>query len=51
MASFIDVETDEILTLDQLKEEYEEAIENGYTEAETFSDYLQNCLEGTLERI
>ena len=50
---FYDTEHDEVITLSQLKEEYEELSANGETEAETFKDYLSNCLDknGTLEEI
>lgn len=46
-----DIETDEVLTIDDLKTEYRILRENGETEADTFEDYLQNCLSknGTLE--
>ena len=46
-----DIETDEVLTLEELKSEYEVFKASGDTEAETFDDYLSNCLEGTLEVI
>lgn len=50
MKMYRDFETDEILTEDQLLVEYAELKANGDTEAESFEDYIQNCLEGTLER-
>lgn len=46
-----DIETDEVLTIDDLKTEYRVLRENGETETDTFNDYLQNCLNGTLEII
>ena len=46
---FIDIETEEILTVDELKREYENLKANGYTEAEDFNMYIQSCLKGTLE--
>ena len=48
---FIDIETDEILTVEVLMKEYEELKANGYTEAENFDMYVESCLRGTLERI
>lgn len=49
---FWDFEREELLTEEQLKLEYEELKSNGGTEAETFTEYLDNCMEwnnGTLE--
>lgn len=48
---FWDTEAEEIITLSQLKDEYEELKKDGQTEAETFENYLDNCLHknGTLE--
>lgn len=48
---FWDTEAEEIVSLSQLKDEYEELKKDGQTEAETFEDYLSNCLHknGTLE--
>lgn len=50
---FRDTESGKIITLSQLKEEYEELKASGETEAENFSDYLTNCLDqdGFLEEI
>jgi hypothetical protein len=50
---FRDTESGEIITIDQLKQEYEELKASGETEAENFSDYLTNCLDqdGFLEEI
>ena len=48
---FIDIETDEIITVDELKQEYEYLKANKYTEAENFDMYVESCLRGTLERI
>ncbi|MGL6174898.1 MAG: hypothetical protein ACRC1P_09875 [Cellulosilyticaceae bacterium] len=42
---YYDVETEETLTEDELRSEYKTLAENGDTEAESFSDYLSNCLE------
>lgn len=46
-----DIETEEILTEEQLKEEYERLKADKNTEAETFDMYVESCLRGTLERI
>ena len=46
---FIDIETDEILTVEDLKKEYEYLKSKGYTEAENFNMYVESCLRGTLE--
>ena len=50
---FRDTENGDILTLSELKAEYEELYANGETETETFRDYLNNCLDknGFLEEI
>ena len=50
---FRDTENGEIITLSQLKREYKDLYESGETEAETFEDYLRNCLDrdGFLEEI
>ena len=50
---FRDTESGDIITLSQLKAEYEELKASGDTEAESFSDYLSNCLDqdGFLEEI
>jgi len=50
---FRDAESGDIITLSQLKAEYRELVRDGETEAETFSDYLENCLDqdGFLEEI
>lgn len=46
-----DIETDEVLTTDELMAEYRHLKASGNTEADTFNDYLSNCLEGTLEEV
>lgn len=48
-----DIESDEILSREELKREYEYLYKNGETETPTFEGYLQNCLSknGTLEII
>ena len=53
MRTFIDNETNEVLTLEDLKAEYTNLYYNGETEAETFKDYLTNCTSknGTLTEI
>ena len=50
---FRDTESGDIITLSQLKAEYKQLYRDGETEAETFSDYLKNCLDqdGFLEEI
>lgn len=49
-ASYVDIETAEVLTYSQLKEEYNQLKADGHTEAESFEMYLAGCLEkGTLE--
>lgn len=50
---FRNTESGEIITLSELKESYEELYAEGETEAETFKDYLINCLDknGFLEEI
>lgn len=42
---FRDTENGGIVTLSQLKREYKDLYESGETEAETFEDYLRNCLD------
>ena len=46
---FVDIETDEVLTVEELRKEYEELKANECTEAEDFNMYIQSCLKGTLE--
>lgn len=50
---FRDTESGEVITLSELKAEYKQLYADGETEAETFSDYLTNCLDqdGFLEEI
>lgn len=54
MIKFRDVEHNEIITIDELEAEYKELYANGETEAETFSDYIENCMtynNGCLENM
>lgn len=53
MRVFRDIETDEILTIEELEKEYFELFKNHDTETESFADYLSNCTSknGTLEEI
>lgn len=54
MRQFIDTETGKILSVDELMKEYTALRESGDTEAETFADYISNCLtknNGTLEEL
>ena len=46
-----DIESDEYLTRDDLKKEWEYLWKNGECEADTFEGYLRNCLSknGSLE--
>lgn len=46
-----DIETEELLSLEDLKNEYIVLKASNDTEAETFDDYLSNCLAGTLEKL
>ena len=48
---FWDTEEQEIVSLNQLKQEFKELKKDGNTEAKNFKDYLSNCLHknGTLE--
>jgi len=54
MRRFVDTETDEVLTIEDLRTEYEELKASGETEAETFGNYISNCQwynNGTLEEV
>lgn len=51
MRYFYDYDNRAFLTLDELKAEYAEYSANGYTEAETFDDYLFNCLDYSMMEI
>lgn len=54
MRTFYDTEYDEYITFEQLEKEYEELKAKRETEAETFGDYVSNCMtynNGTLEEI
>ena len=46
-------ERGQVISIDQLKQEYNELKQAGETEAETFNDYLINCTDqdGTLTEI
>ena len=48
---FWDIEAEEIISLNQLKQEFKELKKDGNTEAKNFKEYLNNCLHknGTLE--
>jgi hypothetical protein len=50
---YYDIETNKIISKDELKKEYEYLYKNGETETLTFEKYLHNCLSknGTLEII
>lgn len=54
MKLYHDTESGELITLEQLKKEYEELKATGDTEAETFEIYFRNCTTregGTLEEV
>lgn len=51
MKYFYDFDNKSYITLDELKAEYAEYSANGYTEAETFDDYLYNCLDYSMMEI
>lgn len=54
MYKYHDIESDDILTLDELKQEYHMLVNNGIIVDQTFDEYLNNCLtrnNGTLEII
>ena len=51
MKYFYDTDYNRYLTLDELKAEYTEYSENGWTEAESFDDYLWNCLDYSVMEI
>ena len=46
-----DIETDEMLSLEDLQNEYNELKASGNTEADTFDMYLESCLNGSLEEV
>ena len=50
---YYDIETEEIITEEDLEKEYNDLKKTGDTEAATFNDYLINCTSknGTLEEI
>ena len=54
MRKFLDIERDEVITLEELRAEFEDLKASGDTESETFEQYLTNCMtknNGTLEEI
>lgn len=51
MRYFYDFDNKSYVTLDELKAEYAEYAAKGYTEAETFEDYLYNCLDYSMMEI
>lgn len=53
MRVFKDIETDELITIEELKQEYEILFASGETETENFIGYLINCLSknGTLKEV
>lgn len=51
MKYFYDFDNKSYITLDELKAEYAEYSAKGYTEAETFDDYLFNCLDYSMMEI
>lgn len=54
MKKFYDVDRDEVITIEQLEKEYNEAKAVGGTDSETFDKYVINCQtynNGTLEEI
>lgn len=51
MRYFYDFDNKSYVTLDELKAEYAEYSAKGYTEAETFDDYLFNCLDYSMMEI
>ena len=53
MKKYYDIETEEIITEEDLEKEYNDLKKTGDTEAATFNDYLINCTSknGTLEEI
>ena len=53
MRKYLDIETDKIITEDQLRDEFETLRKANETDAENFGQYLNNCLDknGTLEKI
>lgn len=53
MRRFLDIETEEVITIAELEKEYNILFATGETETDNFTDYLRNCLSknGTLEEI
>lgn len=51
MKYFYDFDNKSYITLDELKAEFAEYSGKGYTEAETFDDYLYNCLDYSVMEI
>lgn len=50
---FLDLESGEILSLSELRSEYEDLYTSGEIETDSFEEYLRNCLskDGSLEEI
>ena len=45
-----DIETDKILTAEELEKEWEYLWKNGETDSPTFGEYIRNCIDnGSLE--
>ena len=51
MRYFYDYDNKTFLTLDELRVEYAEYSAKGYTEAETFEEYVWNCLDYSMMEI
>ena len=44
MKIFYDVESEQYITIEELRQQYEELKEAGETEADSFEEYLDNCM-------
>lgn len=51
MGYFYDFDNKSYITIDELKTEYAEYAAKGYTEAESFDEYVYNCLDYSLIEI
>lgn len=54
MKKFLDINTNEVVTIDDLEKEFANLKVNNQTEATSFENYLSNCMvrnNGTLEEI
>ncbi len=51
MKYYYDYDNRTFLTLDELKAEYAEYSAKGYTEAETFDEYVWNCLDYSMMEV